>query len=153
MSNVAVILQIMFITLGMVGLGIVLNRVLGLRKEKIRDFKERALNLQERVRSAQAIGDVQMMVQLQRETVQLSKQIMLKQFVPLCLRCAIFIGIFTILSFIYGPYASGLIPFQIPLLSLWVSFVPRASILHPCARHAFSISYANRKITVDPGLY
>ena len=63
MSNVAVILQIMFITLGMVGLGIVLNRVLGLRKEKIRDFKERALNLQERVRSAQAIGDVQMMVQ------------------------------------------------------------------------------------------
>ena len=122
MSNVAVILQIMFITLGMVGLGIVLNRVLGLRKEKIRDFKERALNLQERVRSAQAIGDVQMMVQLQRETVQLSKQIMLKQFVPLCLRCAIFIGIFTILSFIYGPYASGLIPFQIPLLgSGWLA--------------------------------
>jgi hypothetical protein len=37
------------------------------------------LNLQERIRNAQVIGDVRMMAQLQREIMQFTKQIMLKQ--------------------------------------------------------------------------
>jgi len=94
--------------------GIVLNRILGISKETINEFREKALNLQERMRNAQVIGDAQLMVQLQRETMHLTKQIMLKQFIPLCLRCSIFIGIFAILSFIYTDYDSGLLPF--PLL-------------------------------------
>jgi len=114
MSNVAVILQILFITIGMFIFGIVLNKILGISKETINEFREKALNLQERMRNAQVLGDAQLMLQYQRETIQLTKQIMLKQFVPLCLRCSIFIGIFAVLSFFYTDYDSGLLPF--PLL-------------------------------------
>ena len=114
MSNVAIILQILFITIGMILFGMVLNRILGMRKEMIKEFREKALNLQERMRNAQVIGDAQLMLQLQRETMQLTKQIMLKQLIPLCLRCLIFIGIFAVLSFIYSDYKRGLLPF--PLL-------------------------------------
>ena len=114
MSNAVIILQIMLITIGMIILGMILNKVLGLSKEKITEFKERASNLQERIRNAQVVGDIQMMAHLQRETMQFTKQIMLKQFVPLCLRCFFFIGIFAVLGFIYADYGSGLLPF--PLL-------------------------------------
>ncbi len=114
MSNAGIILQIMLITIGMIILGMILNKVLGLSKEKITEFKERASNLQERIRNAQVIGDIQMMARLQRETMQFTKQIIIKQFVPLCLRCFIFIGVFAVLGFIYADYASGLLPF--PLL-------------------------------------
>lgn len=114
MSNAVIILQIMLITIGMIILGMILNKVLGLSKEKITEFKERASNLQERIRNAQVVGDIQMMAHLQRETMQFTKQIMLKQFVPLCLRCFFFIGIFALLGFIYADYGSGLLPF--PLL-------------------------------------
>jgi len=114
MSNALIILQIMLITIGVIILGMIFNKVLGLSKEKITEFKERASNLQERMRNAQVIGDIQTMAKLQRETMQFTKQIMLKQFVPLCLRCFIFIGIFAALGFIYADYDSGLLPF--PLL-------------------------------------
>jgi uncharacterized membrane protein (DUF106 family) len=122
MSNVVIILQIMLITIGMIILGMILNKVLGLSKEKMTEFKERASNLQERIRNAQVIGDIRMMAQLQRETMQFTKQIMLKQFVPLCLRCFIFIGIFAILGFIYSDYDSGLLPFPLLIFgSGWVA--------------------------------
>lgn len=113
MSNVAIILQIMFTTIGMIILGMVLNKILGLSKEKMKEFKEKALNIQERMRNAQVIGDIQTMTQLQRETMQFTKQIMIKQFIPLCLRCAIFIGIFGILGAIYADYQAGLLPFPV----------------------------------------
>ena len=113
MSNVAIILQIMGITVGMIILGMFLNKILGLSKEKITEFKEKALNIQERMRNAQATGDIRILTQLQRETMQFTKQIMLKQFIPLCLRVVIFIGIFGILGFIYDDYKSGLLPFPI----------------------------------------
>ncbi|MFX0082991.1 MAG: hypothetical protein ACFE94_14675 [Candidatus Hodarchaeota archaeon] len=123
MSNVVIILQIMLITISMIILGMILNKILGLSKEKITEFRERASNLQERIRNAQVIGDVQMMAQLQREILQFTKQIMLKQFVPLCLRCFIFIGIFAILGFIYSDYNSGLLPFPLLIFgSGWIAF-------------------------------
>ncbi|MFX1279621.1 MAG: hypothetical protein ACFFA3_09400 [Promethearchaeota archaeon] len=114
MSNAGIILQIMLITLGMVIFGMILNRFLGLSREKMAEIKEQALNLQERIRNAQVIGDIQMMAQVQQETLQFTKKIMVKQFVPLCVRCFIFIGIFAILSFFYAKYKKGLLPF--PLL-------------------------------------
>ncbi|MCK4286781.1 MAG: hypothetical protein KAX18_11290, partial [Candidatus Lokiarchaeota archaeon] len=83
MSNVAIILQIMGITVGMIILGMFLNKIFGLSKEKITEFKEKALNIQERMRNAQATGDIRILTQLQRETMQFTKQIMLKQFIPL----------------------------------------------------------------------
>jgi uncharacterized membrane protein (DUF106 family) len=113
MSNVAIILQIIGITIGMIILGMFLNKILGLSKEKMNEFREKASNIQERMRNARAVGDIQMLTQLQRETMQFTKQIMLKQFVPLCIRCVIFIGIFGILGFIYAEYKDGLLPFPI----------------------------------------
>lgn len=113
MSNVGIILQIMLITLGMVIFGMILNRLLGLSRETMAEFKEQALNLRERIRNAQVIGDIQMMAQVQRETLQFTKKIMVRQFVPLCVRCFIFIGIFAILSFFYAEYNKGLLPFPI----------------------------------------
>ncbi|MFX1311834.1 MAG: hypothetical protein ACFFHD_04355 [Promethearchaeota archaeon] len=113
MSNAAVILQILFITIGMFVLGLVLNRILGLRKETIREFREKALNLKDRMRNAQVLGDAQLMLQLQQETLQFTKQIMLKQIIPLCLRCSIFIGVIAVLGFIYNDYDKGLLPFPI----------------------------------------
>ncbi|MFX1324137.1 MAG: hypothetical protein ACFE8N_04215 [Promethearchaeota archaeon] len=113
MSNVAIILQILFITIGMIILGMILNRILGLRKESMQKFKEKALNIQERMKTAQTLGNFQMMAQLQRETMQFTRQIMLKQFIPLCLRCLVFIGIFSVLSFIYVDYSRNLLPFNV----------------------------------------
>lgn len=121
MSNAVIILQIMLITIGMIILGMILNKVLGLSKEKITEFKELASNLQERIRNAQVIGDIQMMAKLQRETMQFTKQIIVKQFIPLCLRCFIFIGVFAVLGFIYADYASGLLAF--PLLIFGTGWV------------------------------
>ena len=121
MSNAVIILQIMLITIGMIIFGMILNRILGLSREKMVEFKEQALNLQERIRNAQVVGDIQMMAQVQRETLRFTKKIMLKQFVPLCVRCFIFIGIFAILGFIYAEYDSGLLPF--PLLIFGTGWV------------------------------
>ncbi len=122
MSNVAIILQIIGITIGMIIFGMFLNKILGLSKEKINEFREKASNIQERMRNAQAVGDIQMLTQLQRETMQFTKQIMLKQFVPLCVRCVIFIGIFGILGFIYAEFSSGLLPINILIFgSGWVA--------------------------------
>lgn len=116
MVNVAIILQIMLITIGVIILGMFLNKILGLSKVKMTEFKETALNIQERMRNAQIIGDIRMLTQLQRETMQFTKQIMLKQFVPLCLRCVIFLGIFGILGFIYADYNSGVLDVNILFL-------------------------------------
>ncbi len=114
MSNVVIIIQIMFITIGMIILGMILNYFLGLRKEALREMRKKAFNLQERMKNAQFLGDFQLMTELQQESVRFMKQLMKKQLVPLCLRCLIFIGIFAILGFIYADYGSGLLPF--PLL-------------------------------------
>ncbi|MHA2397523.1 MAG: hypothetical protein ACXADU_01370, partial [Promethearchaeota archaeon] len=86
------------------------------------EFKERASNLQERLRNAQTLGDIQLVAQVQRETMQFTRQIMIKQFVPLCIRCFIFIGIFAILGYIYADYRSGLLPFSLFIIgSGWVA--------------------------------
>ena len=113
MSNAEIIIQIMFITIGMIIVGMILNRVLGLRKENLRNLRESAQNLQERMRNAQLIGDPQLMMQLQRETMIFTKTLMKKQLVPMCVRCIIFIGIFGILNLIFAEAPSDLLPFPI----------------------------------------
>ncbi|MFW9971124.1 MAG: EMC3/TMCO1 family protein [Candidatus Odinarchaeota archaeon] len=113
MSEVLVIIQIVFITLGMIVLGMVLNHYMGLTKDTLQDMRKRALNLRERMKNAQLMGDYQIMTQLQQESTQFMKSMMKKQMIPLCLRCIIFIGIFMILGLIYADYNSGLLPFPI----------------------------------------
>jgi len=113
MSDGIIIIQIMFITIGMVILGMVLNYILGLRKEVLSEMRKNASNLQERIRNAQLMGDYQMLAQIQQESVQFMKQMMKKQLVPMCIRCIIFFGIFAILGIIYSKYNTGLLPFPI----------------------------------------
>jgi len=113
MSNGVIIIQIMFITIGMIILGMILNYILGLRRENLSEMRKKALNLQERMRNAQLINDYQMMAQMQRESMQFMKLMMRKQFIPMCIRCIIFLGMFAILGFIYADYASGLLPFPV----------------------------------------
>ena len=73
MSNILIILQILFITLGMIILGMILNYFLGMRKEVIQDIRKKALNLRERMKNSQLIGDYQTMAKLQQESVQFMK--------------------------------------------------------------------------------
>lgn len=114
MSNVVIIIQILFVTISMIVLGMGLNYILGLRKEALREMRKKAKNLQERIRNAQLLGDYQLMAQTQQESLQFMKLMMKKQFIPLCLRCVIFISIFGVLGIIYSGYKKGLLPF--PLL-------------------------------------
>lgn len=114
MSNVVIIIQILFVTISMIVLGMGLNYILGLRKEALREMRKKAKNLQERIRNAQLLGDYQLMAQTQQESLQFMKLMMKKQFIPLCLRCVIFISIFAVLGIIYSGYKKGLLPF--PLL-------------------------------------
>lgn len=112
----------MFITIGMIFLGFVLSKVLGIHKEALKEFRDKALNLQDRLRNAQLLGDVQLMVQIQQETMQFTRQVMIKNFIPMCLRCLIFIGIWVVLGVIYSAYDSGLLPFRLLIFgSGWVA--------------------------------
>ncbi len=114
MSDAVIIIQILFITIGMIVLGMALNYILGLRKEALREMRKKAKNLQERIKNAQLLGDYQLMAQTQKESVQFMKLMMKKQLIPLCIRFVIFISIFAVLGFIYSGYKKGLLPF--PLL-------------------------------------
>ncbi|HDZ18107.1 MAG TPA: DUF106 domain-containing protein [archaeon] len=113
MSSTVIIIQIMFITIGMTIVGMILNRVLGLRKENIKNLREKAKNIQDRIRNAQLINDYQLIMQLQRESMIFMKTLMKKQLIPMCVRCIIFISIFGILGLIYADYSAGLLPFPI----------------------------------------
>ncbi len=117
-----VVIQIIFITLGMIALGMVLNHFLGLTKETMQDMRKRALNFRERMKNAQLTGDYQQLAQIQQESAQFMKVMMKKQMIPLCLRCIIFIGIFMVLGLIYADYESGLLPFPLLIFgSGWVA--------------------------------
>ena len=70
MANGEIIIQIMLITIGMVALSEVLNKILGLNMEAARELRERSTNLQERMRTARLTGDPQEMLELQQESME-----------------------------------------------------------------------------------
>jgi hypothetical protein len=76
MANIEVIIQIMFITLAMVGFSTVLNKIMGLNMDTAREIKEKSKNLQERMRTVRLTGDVQQMAELQQESMILTKLMM-----------------------------------------------------------------------------
>ncbi|MFX0179906.1 MAG: hypothetical protein ACFE78_06930 [Candidatus Hodarchaeota archaeon] len=116
MTNVGIILQIMFISLGMVALSSILNKFLGINLQTARELRDKALKIQERMRIAQATGNVQEMYTMQRESTVLMKQMMKKQLIPSCIRCVVFLGIFALIGIFYVNYATDVLPFGIPLL-------------------------------------
>jgi len=112
-SELEIIIQIMFITLAMVGLSEILNRVFGLNMDTAREMRENSRNLQERMKTARLTGNSQEMLELQQESIALTKVMMKKQMIPSCVRCAIFMGIFGLIGGIYIDYGVGLLPFPI----------------------------------------
>ncbi|MGQ4873804.1 MAG: EMC3/TMCO1 family protein [Promethearchaeota archaeon] len=116
MAHEDIILQILFISIGIYIFSLILNKIMGLQPQKMKLFREKILNLQERFKQAQIIGDPQLLQSLQLEFSQIAKDMMKKQMIPMCFRCIIFIGILIVLNFIYADYATGLLPF--PLLFL-----------------------------------
>ncbi len=113
MANEEIIIQIMLITIGMVGLSELLNRIFGLNMGVARDLREKTQDLQGRMRTAKFTGNPQEMRELQQESMELTKQMMKKQMIPSCVRCLIFLGIFVVIGAIYANYGENLIPFPI----------------------------------------
>jgi len=113
MANEEIIVQIMFITLAMIGVGEILNKVMHVNKDAARELREKSKNLQVRMKTAQLTGDSQIMLELQRESMALTKTMMKQQMIPSCVRCFIFMGIFAVLGTIYADYVEGLFPFPI----------------------------------------
>jgi len=99
-----IIFELMYISMGLVVFGLILNRILGLKSSVMREIRENARNLQERLRQAQVLGDPRIMQELQVETMQMMKQMLKKQLLPMGIRCIIFLGIFFVLSFNYSQY-------------------------------------------------
>ena len=113
MANGEIIIQIMLITIGMVGLSELLNRIFGLNMEAARELREKSQNLQERMRTARLTGNPQEMLELQQESMELTKQMMKKQMIPSCVRCLIFLGIIAVIGGFYANYGENLLPFPI----------------------------------------
>jgi len=113
MANLEIIIQIMFITLAMVGLSEILNRVFGLNMDTAKEMRTNSRILQERMKTARLTGNSQEMVELQQESIALTKVMMKKQMIPSCVRCVIFMGIFGLIGGIYIAYGEGLLPFPI----------------------------------------
>ena len=99
-----VIVELMFIALAMVLFSLLLNKLLGVRTSKMREIRDKAKNLRERVRQAEVLGDTVLMQQLQIETMALMKDMLKKQLIPMCVRCLIFLVIFIIISMLYNQY-------------------------------------------------
>ena len=113
MTSGEIIIQIMFITLAMVGLSEILNRVMGLNMDVAREMRKKSRDLQERMKTARLTGNAQEMFELQRESMALTKVMMKKQMIPSFVRCIIFMGIFGLIGLIYAPYGENLLPFPI----------------------------------------
>lgn len=99
-----IIFELMYISLGLSIFGLILNKILGLKSSVMKEIRNDAKNLQDRLKQAQVLGDPRIMQELQAETMQLMKQMLKKQFLPMGIRCIIFLGIFFVLSFNYGGY-------------------------------------------------
>jgi len=113
MANIEIILGIMLITLVMIGVGEILNKIMGVNKDAALKLREKSNNLRERMRTAQLTGNAQIMLELQRESMELTKIMMKKQMIPSCVRCLIFWGIFAVIGIVYASYREGLLPVQI----------------------------------------
>lgn len=145
MTNGEIIIQIMLITIGMVSLSELLNRLLGLNMEAARELREKSTNLQERMQTARLSRNPQEMLELQQESIELSKQMLKKQMIPQCIRCAIFMGIFAVLQIIYVDYAANLLPFPFLFGSGWFAVYILFSLTFSLIFYGFKRLY--RKLT------
>jgi len=99
-----VIFQLMVISFVLVLISLGLNKILGVKPSRMKEIRDKARNLRERVRQAEILGDPVLMQQLQAETMQMMRDMLKKQLIPMCIRCVIFLGIFVVMSLVYGQY-------------------------------------------------
>jgi len=128
-----VIFELMVIALAMVLFSLLLNKLLGVRTSKMKEIRDKAKNLRERVRQAEILGDAVLLQQLQIETMALMKDMLKKQLIPMCVRCLIFLGIFIIISMLYSQYESW----------FWIYFLFSFSF----SMIVFGIKYLYKRIT------
>lgn len=146
MANEEIIIQIMFITLTMIGVGEILNKIMGVNKDAAKGLREKTKDLQVRMKTAQLTGNAQIMLELQRESMELTKIMMKKQMIPSCVRCFIFMGIYAVLGAVYTDYVEGLFPFPILILgSGWFAAYFLFSITFSLILYGFKRLY--RKLT------
>ncbi|GAI63685.1 unnamed protein product [marine sediment metagenome] len=146
MANEEIFIGIMLITLVMIGVGEILNRIMGINKDAARELREKSKNLQERMRTAQLTGNSQIMLELQRESMELTKAMMKKQMIPSCVRCLIFMGIFGVIGTVYAGYSKDLLPFPIVFFgSGWFAVYFLFSITFSLILYGFKRLY--RKLT------
>lgn len=136
----------MFITIGMVALSEILNRIFGLNMETAKLLREKSQELQQRMANARISGDREEMIQLNRDSIEISKLMLKKQLIPSCVRCIIFIGIFALVGVLYANYAEGLLPFPILFFgSGWFAIYFLFSITFSVILYGFKRLY--RKLT------
>ncbi|TFF96058.1 MAG: DUF106 domain-containing protein [Promethearchaeota archaeon] len=157
MVDGGIILQIFFITLGMFSVGLLFNHFFGLNREEMSKLQEKARNLQERMKNAQLMGDPQMMQQIQSESMELTKDMMKKQMVPLCVRCVIFLGIFALLGLIYAPYDTGILPFKVPLfgdgwVAIYILFSLSFSLIYFVSKYIYRKISGKQKTSLTGGM-
>ena len=139
MANGEIIIQIMLITIAMIGVGEILNRIMGVKSDAVRELREKSINLRERMKMAQLTGETQIMMDLQRESMELTKIMMKKQMIPSCVRCIIFMGLFAVFEW-------GLLPFPILIFgSGWFAVYFLFSITFSLILYGFKRLY--RKLT------
>ena len=131
--TIDIIYQLMFISFALVLFGLLLNKILGVRPSKMKEIRDMAKNLQERVRQAEILQDHVLMQQLQVETKQLMLMMMKKQCVPMFIRCIIFIGIYFVMLMVYGQYEYW----------FWIYFLFSFSF----SMAAFGLRYLYKRIT------
>jgi hypothetical protein len=113
--------------------------------EAARELREKSKNLQERMGTARLTGNPQEMLELQKESIELSKQMLKKQLVPSCVRCIIFFGIFGVIGVLYADHAEGLLPFPILFGTGWFTVYFLFSIAFSLIIYGFKRLY--RKLT------
>jgi len=146
MANEEIIIQIMLITIAMVGLGEILNKIMGVKSDAVREIREKSINLRERMKTAQLTGNAQIMLELQRESMELTKIMMKKQMIPSCVRCLIFWGIFAVIGVVFAEFAEGLLPFPILFFGTgWLGLYFLFSITFSLILYGFKRLY--RKLT------
>lgn len=99
-----IIFQLMLVALFLVFFSMLLNKLLGIKMSKIKELRDKARNIRERVEMAETLGDQQLLQQLQLETMQLAKNMLKKQFLPMLVRCTIFLVIFIVISMTFSNY-------------------------------------------------
>jgi hypothetical protein len=146
MANEDIIIQVLLITLGMIALGEILNRILGLDRNTARELREKSQAVQERMKVAQTSRDMEEMYRAQQESMQLYKELMKKQMIPSCVRCLVFFGIFAVLNFVYADYVTGLLPYPVLIFGDgWFAIYFLFSIVFQLVIYGFKRLY--RKLT------